>query len=212
MFAAFNEKALGDCLVVAFAGTTKSELEVDRSGNVAQVKDGDTVLGYNFFNVKKALPSVKNREGQVFLTDEEIDYLNAQLFDAGFNEKLNVQDFQPQIVVGYVKECVDHPDSDHLHITQTEVDNGQVLQIVCGAPNIAAGQKVVVAKPSTMMPDGSMIWPGELRGVPSDGMICSARELHLKDAPQERGILVLDDSFVTGSVFQPAIEAIENHQ
>ena len=55
---------------------------------------------------------------------------------------------------------VKHPDSDHLSITQTEVDNGEILQIVCGAPNIKAGQKVVVAKPGAMMPDGLMIWPG----------------------------------------------------
>lgn len=209
MFAGFNKEALGDCLVIALTGTEASDLEFVRSGNVAQVKHGDTVVGYNIFNIQKAL-GLQN-SGQVFLDSEAIDYVNAQLFDAGFDTQLKVEDFQPQIVVGFVKECIDHPDSDHLHITQTEVD-GQTLQIVCGAPNIAAGQKVVVAKPSAMMPDGSMIWPGELRGVPSDGMICSARELHLPDAPQEKGILVLDDAYETGAVFQPAIDVILNHQ
>ena len=81
------------------------------------------------------------------------------------------------------------------------MDNGTVLQIVCGAPNIEAGQKVVVAKPGAMMPDGMMIWPGTLRGVDSYGMICSARELHLPNAPEKKGILVLPEDAVVGEVF-----------
>ena len=120
--------------------------------------------------------------------------------EAGFTETL-IADNEPKIVVGYVKTCVPHPDSDHLSITETEVDNGHVLQIVCGAPNIEAGQKVVVAKPGAMMPDGLMIWPGSLRGVESYGMICSARELHLPDAPTEKGILVLPEDAVVGEAF-----------
>lgn len=211
MFATFNEKAWGDCLVVAMAGNESQQVESTRVGKVAQQKVADKVIGYSFFNVKKAIPALKNAQGQVFLDGEAIDYLNAQLFDAGFDTVLTEKDFQPQFVVGYVEECVEHPDSDHLHITQTRVDGDQVLQIVCGAPNIAAGQKVVVAKPSAMMPDGAMIWQGALRGVESDGMICSAREMHLKDAPDERGILVLDDTAEVGSIFQPAIDVIMNH-
>ena len=82
-----------------------------------------------------------------------------------------------------MKSCVEHPDSDHLSITETEVGDGEVLQIVCGAANIRKGLKVVVAKPGAMMPDGLMIWPGTLRGVESFGMICSAKELHLEGAP-----------------------------
>ncbi len=111
--------------------------------------------------------------------------MNRLIKEAGFEEQLEA-DHEPKIVVGYVKTCVPHPDSDHLSITETEVDNGTVLQIVCGAPNIEAGQKVVVAKPGAMMPDGMMIWPGTLRGVDSYGMICSARELHLPNAPAKK--------------------------
>ena len=105
------------------------------------------------------------------------------------------------MVVGYVKTCVPHPDSDHLSITETQVGKEEVLQIVCGAPNIEAGQKVVVAKPGAMMPDGMMIWPGTLRGVESHGMICSAKELQLPDAPKEKGILVLPEDAVIGEAF-----------
>ncbi|HFJ6866946.1 TPA: DUF4479 domain-containing protein, partial [Enterococcus faecium] len=62
-------------------------------------------------------------------------------------------------------------------------------------------QKVVVAKPGAMMPDGMMIWPGTLRGVDSYGMICSARELHLPNAPAKKGILVLPEDAVVGEAF-----------
>ncbi|MEN2277657.1 YtpR family tRNA-binding protein, partial [Enterococcus faecium] len=79
-----------------------------------------------------------------------------------------------------------------------EVDNVTVLQIISGAPNIEPGQKVVVAKPGAMMPDGMMIWPRTLRGVDSYGMICSARELHLPNAPEKKGILVLPEDAVVG--------------
>ena len=120
--------------------------------------------------------------------------------EAGFTETL-VEDNEPKIVVGYVKTCVPHPDSDHLSITETQVSDSETLQIVCGAPNIEAGQKVVVAKPGAMMPDGMMIWPGTLRGIESFGMICSAKELQLPNAPEKKGILVLPADAVIGEDF-----------
>ena len=100
-----------------------------------------------------------------------------------------------------MKTCVPHEDSDHLSVTEIEVDNGEVLQIVCGAANIRKGLKVVVAKPGAMMPDGLLIWPGELRGVESFGMVCSAKELNLANAPMKRGILELPQDAVVGSAF-----------
>ncbi|MGI6156664.1 MAG: DUF4479 domain-containing protein, partial [Enterococcus lemanii] len=61
--------------------------------------------------------------------------------------------------------------------------------------------KVVVAKPGAMMPDGLLIWPGELRGVASFGMVCSAKELNLANAPMKRGILELPADAVVGEAF-----------
>ena len=81
-----------------------------------------------------------------------------------------------KLVVGYVKECIDHPNSDHLHICQVEVAPGEVTQIVCGAPNVAAGQKVIVALPGCEL-YGGKISAGKIRGEESNGMICSIAEL-----------------------------------
>ncbi|MGO3609836.1 MAG: YtpR family tRNA-binding protein [Enterococcus sp.] len=200
MIFAYNKKNVGDTLMVIVKNDENKENRVERKGNIARVQTVEgTTVAWNFFDVSEYL-SIKGN-GQVELTEKEIDQLNEQLKLTGFEERL-VADLAPKFVVGYVKTCVDHPDSDHLHITETEIDGGETLQIVCGAANIEAGQKVVVAKPGAMMPDGMMIWPGSLRGVESYGMICSAKELHLPNAPEKKGILVLDESAKTGEKFE----------
>lgn len=86
-------------------------------------------------------------------------------------------------------------------MTETVVDNDESLQIVSGSPNMQADIKVVVAKVGAMMPNGLIIWPGELRGVSSNGMICSGRELGLANAPQKPGALILPDDYEVGEPF-----------
>ena len=75
------------------------------------------------------------------------------------------------------------------------------LQIVCGAPNVESGQKVVVAKVGAVMPSGMVIKDAQLRGVDSSGMICSMKELNLPNAPKEKGIMVLNDDCDIGQAF-----------
>ena len=81
------------------------------------------------------------------------------------------------LITGEVVECVDHPDSDHLHVCKVNIGS-EVLNIVCGAPNVRAGLKVVVALPGAVLPGGE-IKRGVIRGVESNGMICSIAELGL---------------------------------
>ena len=100
------------------------------------------------------------------------------------------------IVVGHVVSCDNHPESDHLHVCKVDAGQGELLDIVCGAPNVAAGQKVPVALVGTKMPDGLVIKKAKLRGAPSFGMICSERELGLTE--DHTGIMVLPESFVVG--------------
>lgn len=108
------------------------------------------------------------------------------------------------IVVGHVVECVDHPESDHLHICKVDAGQGELLDIVCGAPNVAAGQKVPVALVGTTMPGGLVIKKAKLRGAPSCGMICSERELGLTE--DHSGIMVLPDSAVPGAKLVDTLE------
>ncbi len=81
------------------------------------------------------------------------------------------------LITGEVVECVDHPDSDHLHVCKVNIGS-EVLNIVCGAPNVRKGLKVVVALPGAVLPGGE-IKKGIIRGVESNGMICSIAELGL---------------------------------
>ncbi len=82
-----------------------------------------------------------------------------------------------KLVVGYVKEKTPHPDSDHLNICQVEVMPDVMSQIVCGAPNVEAGQKVIVALPGCDLGEGFKIKESKIRGIESNGMICSIAEL-----------------------------------
>lgn len=101
------------------------------------------------------------------------------------------------IRIGEVVACVPHPDSDHLHCCKVDAGEGGVLDIVCGAPNVASGQKVPVALVGTRLPGGMTIKKAKLRGQPSLGMICSERELGLSDAHD--GILVLPEDLLPGA-------------
>ena len=100
------------------------------------------------------------------------------------------------MTIGYINECNAHPDSDHLNICQVEVKPGEVRQIVCGAPNVTKGQKVIVANPGCDFGGGFVIKESKIRGVESNGMICSIAELGLDQRllkPEDKdGIHVLD--------------------
>lgn len=188
-------------LMVTIANGSKAEREAERKGRVAQIRDVETgeVYGYNFFDISDIVDT--STDGVKELAVEEVSDLNMEIEAAGFTPLLEV-DGRPKFVVGLVKECEPMEGSDHLKITQTEIDQGEVLQIVCGAPNVEAGQKVVVAKEGAVMPDGLVIWAGKLHKADSHGMICSAKELQLENAPQKRGILVLDDERQVGEAFE----------
>lgn len=99
-----------------------------------------------------------------------------------------------KLVVGYVHTCEMHPDSDHLHVCQVEVAPGEITQIICGAPNVAAGQKVIVALPGCELLGGT-IKNSKIRGIESNGMICSLSELGIdqrfQTEEQKAGIEIL---------------------
>ncbi|MFD2671288.1 phenylalanine--tRNA ligase subunit beta [Marinicrinis sediminis] len=108
-----------------------------------------------------------------------------------------------KVVVGYVKSKESHPDADKLNVTQVDVGGEEDLQIVCGAKNVDAGQKVAVAVVGAVLPGDFKIKKAKLRGVASHGMICSAKELGINDKllPKElqEGIMVLPEDVEVGT-------------
>jgi len=100
-------------------------------------------------------------------------------------------------VVGKVLTCEPHPDADRLSVCTVDTGDGNGRTIVCGAPNVAAGQTVPVALPGATMPGGQKLGEAKLRGVTSQGMILSAAELEISE--EADGIMVLDDGIAPGS-------------
>ena len=137
-------------------------------------------------------------EGDIQVLGDKLTMLGLELesIDDPFE---NVKD----IVVGYVVECEPHPESDHLSVCTVDVNGPETLTIVCGAPNVAKGQRVPVATVGTVMPEGMKIKKAKLRGVKSFGMICSERELGFSE--DHEGIWVLDDSLTVGDKLVDAL-------
>jgi phenylalanyl-tRNA synthetase beta chain len=114
-----------------------------------------------------------------------------------------------RFVIGKVLTCEPHPNSDHLSVCVVDAGEGEPRTIVCGAPNVAAGQTVPVALPGAVMPNGMVIKDAKLRGVKSSGMICSEEELGL--APKSDGIVVLPNDWAVGDLvsdYLPISEAV----
>jgi len=201
MIVSYNKPHVGDTLLVQLTTEPVVKVELERHGDVVFIKENATseVKAFNLFNAS-AYMNLDDINGNVELSEEFVDTLKAALTTCGASLDLDV-DLTPKFVVGHVLEVADHPDADKLHICQVQVDEEAPLQIVCGAPNVAEGQKVVVAKIGAVMPSGTVIVESKLRGVESYGMMCSARELDIPNAPQVRGILVLEDNVEVGVPF-----------
>ena len=101
------------------------------------------------------------------------------------------------VVVAQVLTCEPHPDSDHLHVTTVDAGAGEPLTVVCGAPNVAAGQKVLFAQIGTVLPGDFKIKKSKIRGIESFGMICAEDELGIGE--DHAGIMVLPEDAVVGT-------------
>ncbi|KGR84169.1 DUF4479 domain-containing protein [Lysinibacillus boronitolerans] len=196
----YNKDHVGDVLLVQLATEAIVKTEVERAGDIAILKEAQTgeIKAFNLFNASSYIQT--DAKGLVEVTPELVAQLAVAIEKNGANINLDV-DFSPKFVVGYVETKDKHPNADKLSICSVNVGD-EILQIVCGAPNVEAGQKVVVAKIGAVMPSGMLIKEGNLRGVESYGMLCSARELAIPNAPSEKGILVLPEDAIVGSAFE----------
>ena len=138
----------------------------------------------------------------------EIDLPPKELADKLTMGGLEVEEITPVageftgIVVAHVKSVAPHPNADKLRVAEVDAGTGEILTIVCGAPNVAAGQKVPCALVGAKLP-GMEIRTAKLRGVESSGMLCSARELGLSE--DHGGLLILDPSAKVGEDVRKAL-------
>ena len=135
------------------------------------------------------------------ISDQDLEELAVKITQSGINVEKVITNHIDNLVVGEVIDCVNHPDSDHLHVCQVAVSENDVLQIVCGAPNVRKGLKVVVALPGAVLPGDFVIKKSKIRGVESNGMLCALYELGLEEKTDEAyasGIEELDSSVKVG--------------
>ena len=107
------------------------------------------------------------------------------------------------VVIGVVVEAARHPDSDHLWVTKVDAGTGELLDVVCGAPNVTVGRKYPFAPAGSTLPGGLKLERRKIRGAISNGMLCSARELALGE--EHDGILELDTAAAPGTPFLAAV-------
>lgn len=148
------------------------------------------------------------------------EYVNHGLTPAELAERLTlagieVESFTPfrpplsGVVVGLIKKVESHPGSKKLSVARVEVREGKIIQVVCGADNIAPGQKVPVALAGASLPGKKVIEKAEVGGILSEGMICSSGELGLEQLDVPGGIMVLDNGNLTGRPVEQIFELDE---
>lgn len=136
----------------------------------------------------------------VDIKDENLYELADKITKAGINVEHVISNHIDNLVIGEVIECTDHPDSDHLHVCCVNIGS-EIKQIVCGAPNVREGLKVIVALPGAVLPGDFKISKSKKRGIDSDGMICALFELGLEEQTEEnynKGIHELDNDAPIG--------------
>lgn len=195
----YNQNGVGDVLFVQLTTERPENREFEKKNDIALIKDvaTDKVVAFNVFNASNYVKT--EAVGQVETTKEIVGQLQEALKANDVVLELDV-DLTPKFVVGHVVRKEKHPNADKLSVCTVNVGN-ETLQIVCGAPNVEEGQKVVVAKVGAVMPSGMIIRDAELRGIASSGMICSAKELDIPNAPTEKGIMVLAADATPGEPF-----------
>lgn len=194
----YNRNGAADVLILPIKDGGRYQIKHETFGDITKITDdAGGVLGYNIFHASQHFSL--EEQGKITLTETMLKQLKELFAQQQLNDPLDF-DLSPKFKVGYVLDKSPHENADKLSVCQVDVGD-ETLQIVCGAPNVDKGQKVVVAKVGATMPGGLKIKPTELRGIPSNGMICSQKELGLPDAPEEKGIYVLEAAYQTGEPF-----------
>ncbi|MBO4601036.1 MAG: phenylalanine--tRNA ligase subunit beta [Bacilli bacterium] len=131
--------------------------------------------------------------------------LATKITKAGINVEAVITNHIDHLVIGEVVDCIDHPDSDHLHVCKVNVGE-ETIQIVCGAPNVKKGIKVIVALPGAVLPGDFEIKAGKIRGVESNGMICALFELGLEEKNDETYAKGIEELAIDAPVGMDAME------
>lgn len=203
----YNPVGIGDVLVLTGGELTRDLTATESQSDITRIYNKETgeTKGFNIQNISNYF--VPQGKGHVYLSREQKEKLNQLLYEYGF-DPIELKD-DSRLVLAKVQEVVPHPNSDHLTITQTVVDDtNEALQIVCGAQNVYEQMLSVAALPGAVLPNGQIIWEGDLRGVHSVGMLCSAYELGIDPEHIVKGIIDVQENFEVGTPFEQVREQL----
>lgn len=178
-----------DVIAVLSEGNSQDSLVISSKNDVTRIMQNNQVIGFNFINLK-----LVSDLGLITQTPELIKQLNDLIDKAGFDDELEIDD-TPKFVVATVKKMQALESSNHLKVVDLDLGEGQSTKVVSGSPNMQENIKVIAVRPGAMMPSGQIIFAGQLHGIDSDGMIASARELKIKNAPDKPGALILSENW-----------------
>lgn len=189
----YNKQTLLDTLV----GITDYSLDLieKKLGDTTLFlkKDTNELMGFNILNVSKY---ISLNDGRQILTNDLKQFISSKC-ECDFNQS------KSGFIVGKIIEC-ENVEGTHLSKCVIDINQDEHLKIVCGGENARTGILVVVAMVGTIMPSGLLIEESYLRGFISQGMLCSATELSIKDLSPKKGIIELDSSYKIGEIFKPA--------
>ena len=135
------------------------------------------------------------------ISNEDLKELAVKITKAGINVEKVITNHIDNLVIGTITKCENHKDSDHLHVCEVLIGENTSYQIVCGAPNVRKGLKVIVALPGAVLPGNFEIKKSKIRGVESNGMICALFEIGLEEKTEEtynKGIHECDEDAPVG--------------
>lgn len=182
----YLKKSFHNTLIINFIN--KPITKIVNNNQFSLLYNNDELLGINIFNV-----DLNFSEGFLRINDQIVNFVQQKT--GVVLTKTNLIPFQ----VGFVELCENIPNT-HLHKCLIDFKTHKT-QIVCGAKNIKQGLKVVVANNNSTLPNGTIIKNGQLMNIDSNGMICSAKELFIKDKFNNEGIIELPETYEIGQEF-----------
>lgn len=184
---------LQNCLVAKISGNELPTKQAKKNNAIIFLDDQDNLLGFNIKNVKEL--NLKVKKGINLPSSELINEIS-KIIEINLDQFVNVIPF----VVGNIKNIKKIPNT-HLNYCEVDIGRNENQKIICGANNVAVGLNVVIVLPGGIIPTGKEIFESKVLGYASNGMICSAKELGMKNISEEKTILELPSNHNPGDLF-----------
>lgn len=184
---------LQDCLVAKISGNELPTKQIQKNNAIIFLDSQDNLLGFNIKNVKEL--NLKVKKG-INLPSKELINEISKIIEINLDNFVNVIPF----IVGNIKNIEKIPNT-HLNYCEVDIGKNKNQKIICGANNVAVGLNVVVVLPGGIIPAGKEIFETKVLGYASSGMICSVKELGMKNITEEKTILELSSNHNPGDLF-----------